>query len=174
MTNKRKRICDLPPCMAERAMKARQIACKNPKCIDIDDDMLPWVYDDDLSLWLSFDGNYSYSSPAEKRKKAQEYEKNKELLEIESKKKAQKIFEIQMAWSMIRNEVLKRDNYICQICGYIGNTKLHVHHILKRKNGGTDHLDNLLTICPKCHASAERKLYNPNWLKPPKTNRKHS
>lgn len=45
---------------------------------------------------------------------------------------------------------LNRDNYTCQCCGTKKGT-LHVHHIIYRRNGGADTLDNLIILCEKCH-----------------------
>jgi len=47
---------------------------------------------------------------------------------------------------------LKRDNYKCVKCG--STEDLHVHHIIELSQNGTNELDNLLTLCPKCHAKA--------------------
>ena len=49
-----------------------------------------------------------------------------------------------------RAHALDRDNYTCQHCG-AKNTRLEVHHILFRSQGGSDDLDNLITLCEKCH-----------------------
>lgn len=45
---------------------------------------------------------------------------------------------------------LNRDNYTCQCCKTKKGT-LHAHHIIYRRNGGADILDNLITLCEKCH-----------------------
>ena len=45
---------------------------------------------------------------------------------------------------------LNRDNYTCQCCKTKKGT-LHAHHIVYRINGGADTLDNLITLCEKCH-----------------------
>lgn len=48
--------------------------------------------------------------------------------------------------------VLSRDNYECQHCkGKSKNSKLEVHHIVYRSNGGSDEQENLLTLCNSCH-----------------------
>ena len=52
-----------------------------------------------------------------------------------------------------RDAVLERDNYSCQICGDICN--LHVHHKIKRVNGGNHDPSNLITLCPSCHRHIE-------------------
>ena len=46
--------------------------------------------------------------------------------------------------------VLTRDNYTCQCCKTKKGT-LHVHHIIYRSNGGSDDIDNLITLCEDCH-----------------------
>jgi len=165
----RVKLNDLPPIMAQRAMTARMLACENPESLDIDDEMLPWIFDERDGVWLSFDGNYSAKSPAEKRAQAEAYRARQEEWEIKKEENARKQFELQMVWSMTRQAVLKRDQYSCTICGNIKETALHIHHILKKREGGTDHMDNLITVCNSCHKTADTKLYNPDWSKRPET-----
>jgi hypothetical protein len=45
---------------------------------------------------------------------------------------------------------LNRDNYTCQHCKTKKGT-LHAHHIVYKRNDGADTLDNLITLCEKCH-----------------------
>jgi hypothetical protein len=52
-------------------------------------------------------------------------------------------------WST-RYYVFARDNYTCQICKKKGGI-LHTHHIIQRKNGGSDRADNLVTVHSACH-----------------------
>ena len=48
--------------------------------------------------------------------------------------------------------VLNRDNYTCQCCkGKHKDSKLEVHHIVFRSNGGSDEESNLITLCHTCH-----------------------
>ena len=48
--------------------------------------------------------------------------------------------------------VLNRDNYICQHCkGRHKDSKLEVHHIIFRSQGGSDEENNLITLCHTCH-----------------------
>lgn len=50
--------------------------------------------------------------------------------------------------------VLTRDNYTCQSCfGKKKDSKLEIHHIVYRSNGGSDEAENLLTLCHTCHTS---------------------
>lgn len=48
--------------------------------------------------------------------------------------------------------VLTRDNYNCQYCkGKTKDSKLEVHHIIFRRNCGSDEEENLITLCKTCH-----------------------
>ena len=55
-----------------------------------------------------------------------------------------------IGWQQIRQQVLKRDNYTCQDC-FRKARSLDVHHIIPRKKGGTNDLNNLISYCPECH-----------------------
>lgn len=49
-------------------------------------------------------------------------------------------------------KILNRDNYICQHCkGKHKDSKLEVHHIIFRSQGGSDEENNLITLCHTCH-----------------------
>lgn len=50
----------------------------------------------------------------------------------------------------VKSAVLNRDNYTCQICGE-KDTRLEVHHIQFRSKGGSNRMDNLVTLCRDCH-----------------------
>ena len=53
--------------------------------------------------------------------------------------------------------VLDRDKYKCQYCkGKTKDSRLHVHHIIFRRNCGSDDQKNLITLCKTCHD----KLHN--------------
>lgn len=50
--------------------------------------------------------------------------------------------------------ILNRDNYICQCCkGKHKDSKLEVHHIVFRSQGGSDEESNLITLCHTCHSN---------------------
>lgn len=53
-------------------------------------------------------------------------------------------------YSSRREAILNRDNYTCQVCGK-KHTKLEVHHIKYRSQGGNDNENNLITLCEDCH-----------------------
>jgi len=51
----------------------------------------------------------------------------------------------------VRREVLARDKHRCQAPG-CGRTRfLEVHHIVSRKQGGSNKVENLVTLCATCH-----------------------
>lgn len=54
----------------------------------------------------------------------------------------------------IRRAVILRDGCRCRECGK-SNTVLEVHHIKPRRFHGSDTLDNLITLCRKCHQKTE-------------------
>lgn len=57
--------------------------------------------------------------------------------------------------------VLNRDNYTCQYCkGKHKDSKLEVHHIIYRSNGGSDEESNLITLCHTCHQDAHNGKIN--------------
>lgn len=39
----------------------------------------------------------------------------------------------------------------CEQCGYDNINVLNVHHIVERRNGGSDDRSNLKLLCPNCH-----------------------
>lgn len=54
-------------------------------------------------------------------------------------------------FSSRREAILHRDKYTCQLCGK-KHTRLEVHHIVYRSQGGTDNENNLITLCEDCHS----------------------
>lgn len=56
----------------------------------------------------------------------------------------------QLGFENIKQYVLTRDKRTCQHCGKT-ETRLEVHHIKFRSQGGTDNPSNLITLCSKCH-----------------------
>jgi 5-methylcytosine-specific restriction endonuclease McrA len=58
------------------------------------------------------------------------------------------------AWREIRAQVLARAEWCCQACRV--RTRLEVHHVVKRAQGGSDFdLDRLVALCPACHAQTD-------------------
>ena len=59
-----------------------------------------------------------------------------------------------LAWMERRQEVLARDEGRCVMCG-TNRSLLEAHHIVARRHGGTDELDNLVTLCRTYHAKTD-------------------
>ena len=66
----------------------------------------------------------------------------------------------------LRSAVLQRDGHTCQICkknGIKNNIKLHTHHVYYWRGQHGNRMDELLTVCDKCHTPANHapggKLY---------------
>lgn len=69
-------------------------------------------------------------------------------------------------WKRISEAVLVRDSYSCRSCGkstfsdipkdnqsHSIHLSVQVHHIIPRKDGGSDSFRNLITLCDECHHS---------------------
>ena len=53
--------------------------------------------------------------------------------------------------------VLDRDKHTCQHCkGKRKDSKLEVHHIVYKCNGGSDEAENLITLCSSCHKAVHK------------------
>lgn len=84
------------------------------------------------------------------------YKKNKDKIKRYVKKRNEKI-----RFGRLRQEVLERDNYLCQLCGKTHHeTILHIHHkdgqgrySVKQNND----INNLVTYCVSCHLTKIHK-----------------
>jgi hypothetical protein len=56
-------------------------------------------------------------------------------------------------WEKLAQEIRKRDNFTCQLCGKRGATD--VHHIIPRRIKIDNSPDNLITLCRSCHMKVE-------------------
>jgi len=56
-------------------------------------------------------------------------------------------------WDSLRRNVYARDRHRCKRCGRKGGRRvaLHAHHIVPLSQGGTNSIDNLITVCGACH-----------------------
>ena len=59
--------------------------------------------------------------------------------------------------------VFRRDNYTCNNCGWNytlfdqDHRHLEAHHIIAHAKGGSNDVDNLITLCNVCHDVVHRK-----------------
>lgn len=56
----------------------------------------------------------------------------------------------------LRKLILERDNYTCQICG--SKEELTIDHIIPFSKGGSNHPDNLQTLCKTCNIKKHAKF----------------
>ena len=63
----------------------------------------------------------------------------------------------QYGFENVKEYVRCRDGYKCRKCG--SKTHLEVHHIIQRKDGGSNRPDNLVTLCHECHAALHRSEF---------------
>lgn len=63
-------------------------------------------------------------------------------------------------WRARAAECYARDGWTCQDCGVHctkkGKTRIQAHHLVARRDGGSDDLLNLITLCVTCHTRRER------------------
>lgn len=59
----------------------------------------------------------------------------------------------------LREQIMERDNYTCQICGrYMPDGfGLHIDHIVPISKGGRSVPENLQVLCAKCNLSKSNK-----------------
>jgi hypothetical protein len=73
----------------------------------------------------------------------------------------------------LRQKILERDRYTCQLCGnttldqheYGTKVKLEVDHIIPLKQGGRTIEENLWTLCSRCNAGKKSLLAYPETVK---------
>lgn len=71
--------------------------------------------------------------------------------------------------------VLNRDGYKCQYCkGKHKDSKLEVHHIIYRSQGGSDEAENLITLCHICHKALHDGKINPKFIGKAKSQLKYA
>ena len=60
-------------------------------------------------------------------------------------------------WRLLRDSVLCRDNWACLRCDKKFRAKKHLqtHHMISRANGGSNDIENLVTLCLPCHDYVE-------------------
>jgi hypothetical protein len=61
-----------------------------------------------------------------------------------------------LEWQALRKRVLERDRHQCHYCGREGN---QADHVIPRKKGGGDALENLVCCCSWCNGAALNKQF---------------
>jgi hypothetical protein len=60
-------------------------------------------------------------------------------------------------WKILRDSIIERDNFTCLRCEdkFRSKSKLTVHHVVPRADGGSNDPSNLVTLCSQCHDFVE-------------------
>jgi hypothetical protein len=74
------------------------------------------------------------------------------------------------AWEALRQDVLAQDRYRCRLCDEYPNEK-HVHHIIPLSKHGSNHPNNLITLCYRCHDRAHPDFHVQQFRPPPRRRR---
>lgn len=107
-----------------------------------------------------------YTSPGRKKNYAEEYRIENEsideiFIKICDKRYSEKSVNYQrfLMTTGKRYDILKRDNYKCQICGksQAEGAKLEVDHIIPVSIGGKTVDENLQTLCKDCNRGKKDK-----------------
>ena len=64
-----------------------------------------------------------------------------------------------VTYETLRQQVLRRDGWRCQMCGV--GTNLEVHHQQFRSHAGHDSEENLITLCVACHTVMHSRRVGP-------------
>jgi 5-methylcytosine-specific restriction endonuclease McrA len=108
-----------------------------------------------------FKRGYHTCSPECNKKKWDNWSK----IIIEEEKNATGI-RPKLFWQSISRECLVRDGWTCQKCGITQDqlikrgvdNMLHCHHKRQIKDGGSNKLENLITLCPQCHKEEHSRI----------------
>lgn len=100
------------------------------------------------------DAQYDYKQILRFFKQSQEIKTQRET------RKGQIEHERSLMTSAMRYEILKRDNYRCQICGSTAQdgVKLHIDHIIPVSKGGKTVPENLRVLCDRCNLGKSDKI----------------
>ena len=71
-------------------------------------------------------------------------------------KKVKRIKLGKQVYRRLMKRVMERDGWRCQKCGSLEN--LQVHHTIRRSQQGNDSLENLVTLCARCHMKEHGQL----------------
>jgi 5-methylcytosine-specific restriction endonuclease McrA len=58
-------------------------------------------------------------------------------------------------YEQLRQEVLRRDQWRCQVCGSLSGVE--VHHRTPKGRHGDDAEENLITLCTSCHRRVHQR-----------------
>jgi hypothetical protein len=88
------------------------------------------------------------------------YEKAQKIKEQRKIRCGQIYYERSLMTNSLRYDILKRDNFRCQICGSTAQdgVKLHIDHIVPVSKGGHTTPNNLRVLCDRCNLGKSDKI----------------
>lgn len=104
---------------------------------------------------------YNYEALKKRFAAAKKYREKQRQIEVERAERQHCIEEERAKMTVsLRYEILRRDNFRCQICGSTAQdgVKLHVDHIVPVSKGGKTTYSNLRTLCDRCNMGKSDKM----------------
>ncbi len=88
------------------------------------------------------------------------FKHSQEIKEQRETRRGQIEYERSLMTPTMRYEILKRDNFRCQICGSTAQdgVKLHIDHIIPVSKGGKTIPENLRVLCDRCNFGKSDKI----------------
>lgn len=62
-------------------------------------------------------------------------------------------------WNILKKQRYAKDNWKCWKCDKKLHDDIQAHHLIPRRLGGPDIIDNLITLCRSCHIKIERIIW---------------
>lgn len=133
----------------------------NNPLLQIDTDSYIWIFQSKQNVWISLDGRIRNKSPNQMIKAQYKEVIAQNEWEAGAGERHRAMIEERESWAYVRLKAFERDNYQCQCCGKDLTPKtFHAHHLIPRRcSGSTNDIDNLITVCSKCHLQVEHVDY---------------
>ena len=150
-----KEIMSCHKCGKIIALKGNRKYCKKCSQINIRELNKKWRLNNPQKIKESKRKDYLKHKDYINKKNSEWYYKKKGELGFSPNK----LLAEQRRFGRERKEILERDNYTCQRCG--SKKLICIHHIDKTgrsvQNNHNNKLENLITLCRKCHINIHRK-----------------
>lgn len=62
--------------------------------------------------------------------------------------------DIQKHKAWLRQQAIETYGHACELCGF--SKVIDIHHVIAKQDGGPHELENLMILCPNCHALITR------------------
>lgn len=111
-----------------------------------------------IAYYISPKGKKHYTKKLKCR--YEELDEINNIIEKNKEYQASKEYQRSIMTDSLRYEILRRDEFRCQLCGATaqGGAKLHVDHIIPVSKGGKTEKCNLRTLCDQCNLGKKDKI----------------